>query len=72
MKTPGYLHLAVWICRLLPPRALARFERLICKAFIGGGGIAKPYRTEPSIMMQQVFSRHAFQQGATSFSASLI
>jgi len=36
------------------------------------GGIAKLYRTEPSIMMQQVFSRHAFQQGATSFSASLI
>lgn len=72
MKTPGYLHLAVWICRLLPPRALARFERLICKAFIGGGGIAKPYRTEPSIMMQQVFSRHVLQQGATSLSASLI
>lgn len=37
MKTPGYLHLAVWICRLLPPRAPARFKRLICKAFIGGG-----------------------------------
>lgn len=34
--------------------------------------MAKPYRTELSIMMQQVFSRHVLQQGATSFSASLI
>ena len=72
MKMPGYLHLAVRICRLLPPRALARSKRLICKAFIGGGSIAKPYRTEPSIMMQQVISRHVLQQGATSISASLI
>jgi hypothetical protein len=46
MKTPGYLHLAVWICRLLPPQALARFKRLICEAFIGRGyRKALPHRT---------------------------
>ena len=48
MKTPGYLHLAVWICRLPPPRAPEHFKRLICKAFIGGWyRKALPHRTIP-------------------------
>ena len=48
MKTPGYLHLAVWVCRLLPPQALARFKRFICKALLEEGyRKALPHRTIP-------------------------